>query len=651
MPNTSPDTRSETSSIPSEEENRVMAEPNESDFKYESTKEGDVVLIKSSTNSSRHRRDLSAHFLDATRLTDEVDQDTDAHNRVTVSMGPEDKVSPYPTSKYHSPAKSKPDLMASKPEVGSKHRRGFSGDVSNPAVAHRRINSRGGSAPIDRSHYYTGPYYPSPQHHFHGHHRENSGGLDLLSAVADVSKEELAVAAGSRPTSSSSNSPNFHREQKQTSPASSYNSSYEYRRSHSYPYHGPPITSRGSHYSPYPPYYPPSHYHRSHHHSLPISTQHGPYPTQYAPARRQQFSKTSYPSQSIRPKETEQINTDERLFQKHWHPPRNSSTTGVQTYVTTIAVGEGDRTLMPAPPERITSTENNRDDTQKEPKPPVPATIGHHRKMSSYSSLGTLMSAALLPEPTEAQSPSHQRSNSSSVSFLHGLEETDFFGGQSSLSTQPNPKTPREAHSPGSVSTSSRSTEPTVPTASPDQASESTLASGGTSKRIRRKCTIDGCSNRVVQGGLCISHGAKRKTCKHPGCNKNVKKAGLCSTHGPARKRCEVENCSKVSVQGGRCIAHGAKKKLCSVENCSKQAILAGMCKKHHDLHNNAVARGICRKVAPDQTTMSSTPKSESGGKPTHTRGLSIFQEMSAESVRSYLSEDSNSVHPLKSDS
>ena len=104
-----------------------------------------------------------------------------------------------------------------------------------------------------------------------------------------------------------------------------------------------------------------------------------------------------------------------------------------------------------------------------------------------------------------------------------------------------------------------------------------------------RKCTVDGCPNRVVQGGRCISHGARRKMCYHPGCTKNVKKLGLCSTHGPARKRCEFEGCTRVAVKGGRCIAHGAKKKVCSIEECQKQAILKGMCKKHHDEINGIV--------------------------------------------------------------
>jgi hypothetical protein len=101
--------------------------------------------------------------------------------------------------------------------------------------------------------------------------------------------------------------------------------------------------------------------------------------------------------------------------------------------------------------------------------------------------------------------------------------------------------------------------------------------------RHRRKCAVDACPNRVVQGGLCISHGAKRKTCNFPGCTKNVKKQGKCSAHGPERKRCEAEGCTKVAVQGGKCISHGAKKKGCAVEGCAKQSIMGGMCKKHYD--------------------------------------------------------------------
>lgn len=103
--------------------------------------------------------------------------------------------------------------------------------------------------------------------------------------------------------------------------------------------------------------------------------------------------------------------------------------------------------------------------------------------------------------------------------------------------------------------------------------------------RVRRKCTLEGCSNRVVQGGVCISHGAKRKLCSVDGCMKGVKTAGRCSAHGPPRKRCCIDGCMKVAVQAARCIAHGGKKKSCRVEGCLKVGMMKGMCKRHHDQH------------------------------------------------------------------
>jgi hypothetical protein len=48
----------------------------------------------------------------------------------------------------------------------------------------------------------------------------------------------------------------------------------------------------------------------------------------------------------------------------------------------------------------------------------------------------------------------------------------------------------------------------------------------------RRFCCVDGCANRVVQGGVCMAHGAKRRKCSVEGCDKNVKKEGKCSMHG-----------------------------------------------------------------------------------------------------------------------
>ena len=44
--------------------------------------------------------------------------------------------------------------------------------------------------------------------------------------------------------------------------------------------------------------------------------------------------------------------------------------------------------------------------------------------------------------------------------------------------------------------------------------------------------SVAGCQNGIVQGGVCVKHGAKRRQCKFPGCDKNSKSAGLCSKHG-----------------------------------------------------------------------------------------------------------------------
>lgn len=311
--------------------------------------------------------------------------------------------------------------------------------------------------------------------------------------------------------------------------------------------------------------------------------------------------------------------------------------------VTTIGVEDGGRTLHPS----------------SKGRPEKPTRSKHHRKSSSLNSLVFLGETAELL----AKGEQHHRATSSTVSFLNGLDvglESDaafLHNLQSADGAPAAAPAPYEARK-EVKKVESRSSSPPAPRPPPDDtsptsstSSKSKLALGGTSKRVRRKCTVEGCPNRVVQGGLCISHGAKRKQCKHPGCTKNVKKAGLCSTHGPARKRCELENCNKVAVQGGRCIAHGAKKKLCSIDGCTKQAILGGMCKKHHDHSQgpscktiqpppiDAMARCVPIDSEPEERSAvpikpSNRPKGKARG---HTRGLSIFQEMSADIVGNLL--------------
>jgi hypothetical protein len=334
----------------------------------------------------------------------------------------------------------------------------------------------------------------------------------------------------------------------------------------------------------------------------------------------------------------------------HW---QGGTTQGVQTFVTAIGVGDGGRTMHSSEPHRLKGS--NPEDRETS----VPA--GHHRKTSSLSSL------VFLGESADQMANGHHRSTLSSVSFLQGLE-VGLEGDAAFLQhLQASTGTTASGYSTKQVAreTKASTQRPILAKENAEIDPKSKLAPGGTSKRVRRKCTMNGCPNRVVQGGLCISHGAKRKQCKHPGCTKNVKKAGLCSTHGPARKRCEYESCGKVAVQGGRCIAHGAKKKLCLIDSCSKQAILGGMCKKHHDQNQNQASRTtsplgesfvqctVIKTGAPSGLPHSRKQSGQSQ-KPTHTRGLSIFQEMSADTVGTFLlanpEEESNEpeVSPIR---
>lgn len=532
--------------------------------------------------------------------------------------------------------------------VGQKHRRMLSGDVSNPPEAHRRINSIGKVTSILRR-----PFLGNRQHQ-----RVDSAGLDMLTAAVDASQEELANAAGQRGEARTHSSHESRSSTVRRSPTEVAvydhgatglrSSAVQHQRYPSIPppgyyappgyrypsaFYGPPGYPRTIPGAPPPPPAPP-----------------GGYPVQYAHGSNPYATKpegdTVGRSEVGSGKEGAAGSTAD-TFGKHGDmtppapvPPshwRGSSSNvlspSLSTYAPSLHVGEASRTLPSSFQPHVTTERSQAMDSY------------HHRKSSSISSWVPPLSILMGGPPHEfGEHPlkRHHRTTSSSVSFL-GLDVAAFGDGDAAFL--------KNLHSSNGVAgvpleskpIAARSTEERgEATGRNEDTGKSKLAAGGTSKRVRRKCNIAGCENRVVQGGLCISHGAKRKQCKHPGCSKNVKKAGLCSTHGPARKRCDAEGCGKVAVQGGRCIAHGAKKKLCCFDGCAKQAILAGMCKKHHDTSRKA-AQVNERNVLPGTNAQCQpvNKHSKSIKKPTHTRGLSLFQEMSAETVGTILADGS----------
>ena len=796
---------SESTPIQSEGERKNLSKREY--LQYQSTPDGDIRIIVDSPNESgatdltslpqlgngtasdvtpsttanndkksRHRRDLSAHFQDATKLSDTLDNfpphsASSPDDLQVSSSSDEDDGNRQQPPTYAAAARGSrppPPPLAS-PTVGQKHRRVFSGGVSNPGVAHRRINSRGNTAVVNRggrSSFRSSPrssprmgppasFRKSPPLGAGGrsssgsasHRREDSAGLDMLSAVANFSKQELAEAAGaaaSAPTGASlppPPSPPGHRSSPipPGPPTSSGHPSYQYSSASSQPYssHGgpPPPSSHYPHHpagygagTSYPPQYDPryhqstQHYYHGYHQQAPHPTpsyypEPRGYPVQYAPPRGRQYQPDSHPSSQSSSRKPSPTHSSSHypprsdVVSGSHHPgamgggekaagpsdpayasygPRpapviSGTSTGSQTFVTSIGVDDAK------------SGETVRRSSAGGGAPTNTGTM-HHRKMSSFTAtIGALMddlSPARVAYEVTGEAPTAAARNAPVPPAFQTLDEGDRLlqelsspQAQPMVSTaamayghQPNqpptPPLPEAPLHPAAPAPRSRSTSRSrskvkaskeqVSTPEPEGGRTGTAnrryMKGGSSKRVRRKCTVEGCPNRVVQGGLCISHGAKRKQCSHPGCTKNVKKAGLCSTHGPARKKCEYEGCTKVAVQGGRCISHGAKKKLCTIRGCTKQAILAGMCKKHHDEHEgkephrtggrkktgggrkkagaakqqqkkaSIAPEGDLCVVIDDRSTQAPAANQQGPGlaKPTHQRGLSIFTDMSA---------------------
>ena len=54
-------------------------------------------------------------------------------------------------------------------------------------------------------------------------------------------------------------------------------------------------------------------------------------------------------------------------------------------------------------------------------------------------------------------------------------------------------------------------------------------------QKNKKLCSADGCTNKVVRGGVCIKHGAKKKRCSSKGCKNQVQVGGVCKRHGAKR--------------------------------------------------------------------------------------------------------------------
>eukprot|EP00984_Skeletonema_dohrnii_P007240 scaffold2618_cov69-Skeletonema_dohrnii-CCMP3373.AAC.1 len=104
-------------------------------------------------------------------------------------------------------------------------------------------------------------------------------------------------------------------------------------------------------------------------------------------------------------------------------------------------------------------------------------------------------------------------------------------------------------------------------------------------KRIRTRCSHEGCTNRAEKGGVCCTHGAERPRCSRENCTNYAQQGGVCRRHGAEAPKCSHENCTNQARKGGVCMSHGAVyvyvRPRCSHEGCTKQAQKGGVCCTH----------------------------------------------------------------------
>ena len=109
---------------------------------------------------------------------------------------------------------------------------------------------------------------------------------------------------------------------------------------------------------------------------------------------------------------------------------------------------------------------------------------------------------------------------------------------------------------------------------------------------------------------MCVTHGAKikAKRCSYEECTNLVINGGVCIRHGAKRIICSNEGCTNVAKNGGVCVKHGATVKRCTYEGCTNQAKRRGVCKRHGDWahpkpNEESTAFSLSRRSAFDETT------------------------------------------------
>jgi hypothetical protein len=87
-------------------------------------------------------------------------------------------------------------------------------------------------------------------------------------------------------------------------------------------------------------------------------------------------------------------------------------------------------------------------------------------------------------------------------------------------------------------------------------------------KKLPRACSVGGCLNVAVQGGVCWNHGTKKPICSQEGCTNQAETGSACIMHGAKAEKCRHEG------DGGVCSRHRAKVLIESAVKCKRPAML-----------------------------------------------------------------------------
>jgi len=90
---------------------------------------------------------------------------------------------------------------------------------------------------------------------------------------------------------------------------------------------------------------------------------------------------------------------------------------------------------------------------------------------------------------------------------------------------------------------------------------------------------------------VCVKHGTKKKQCSREGCTNQAQIGEVCIRHGAINVDMNAPlRSAQILLQGGVCMKHGARVKQCSSDGCTNHARCGEVCIRHMGQRSNDAA-------------------------------------------------------------